>query len=75
MVFHWSLSDRKSPQVSKTLLSIMADLNNAIVCMVSTRQFISKFSNPCNKLFVTIPSALITIGITVTYMFHSFSCL
>ena len=31
MVFHWSLSDSKSLLVSKTLLSILADLNNAAV--------------------------------------------
>ena len=31
MVFHWSLSDSKFPQVSRTLLSILADLNNAVV--------------------------------------------
>ena len=37
MVFHWSLSDSKSLQVSKTLLSILADLNNVVVWMVSTR--------------------------------------
>ena len=36
MVFHWSLSDSKSPQFSRTLLSILADLNNAVVWMVST---------------------------------------
>ena len=28
MVFHWSLSDSKSPQVSRTLLGILAVLNN-----------------------------------------------
>ena len=37
MVFHWSLSDSKFPQVSRTLLSILAVLNNAVVWMVSTR--------------------------------------
>ena len=37
MVFHWRLSDSKSPQVSKTLLSILAIFNNAVVWMVSTR--------------------------------------
>ena len=37
MVFHWSLSDSKSPQVSRTLLSILAVLNNAVVWIVSTR--------------------------------------
>ena len=31
MVFHWSLSDSKSPQVSRTRLSIVAILNNALV--------------------------------------------
>ena len=31
MVFHWSVSDNKSPRVSKTLFLILADLNNAVV--------------------------------------------
>ena len=31
MVFHWIVSDSKSPEVSKTLLSILTDLNNAVV--------------------------------------------
>ena len=35
MVFHWSLSDSKSPPVSRTLLSILAVLNNAVLWMVS----------------------------------------
>ena len=33
--FHWSLSDRKFPQVSKILLSIIADFNSAMVWIVS----------------------------------------
>ena len=37
MVFHWSLSDSKSRQVSRTLLSILADLNNGVVWMVLSR--------------------------------------
>ena len=37
MVFHWSLSDSKFPQVSRTILSILAVLNNAVIWMVSTR--------------------------------------
>ena len=51
MVFHWRLSDSKSPQVFRTLLSILAVFNNAVVWMVSTRlptsksyDFISRFS-------------------------------
>ena len=35
MVFNWNLSDSKSPQVSRTLLSILADLNNTVVWTVS----------------------------------------
>ena len=31
MVFEWNLSNSKFTQVSRTLLSILADLNNAIV--------------------------------------------
>ena len=39
---HKSLSDSKSSQVSRTLLSILADLNNAVICMFSSRPLISK---------------------------------
>ena len=45
MVFRWSLSDRNSPQVSRTLLCNLADLNNAAVWMVYTRHLIFKSSN------------------------------
>ena len=72
MVFHWRLSDSKSPQVSRTLLSILANLNNAVVWVVSLRLLISKSSSPCTNLLVTIPRAPITIGITVTFMLRSF---
>ena len=72
MVFHWR--DSKFPQVSGSLLSILADLNSAVVWMISTRVLISKFfqslyhfTNP----LVTAPSAPITIGTTVIFMFHS----
>ena len=37
MVFHWSLSDSKSPQVSRTRLNILAILSNGVVLIVSTR--------------------------------------
>ena len=72
MVFHWSLSDSKSPQVSRTLLSILAILNNAVVWMVSTRPPTSKFSISFSNPFVTVPNAPITIGIIATSIFHSF---
>ena len=37
MVSPWKMSDSKSPQVSRTLLSILIDLNNAVVWIVSIR--------------------------------------
>ena len=73
MVFHRSLSDSKSPQVSRTILSILAVLNNAVVWMVSTRPPTSKSSSPFSNPLVTVPNAPVTIGINFTCMFHSFS--
>ena len=71
MVSHWMLSNSKSLQVSRTLLSILSDINNAVVWMVSTCPLISKSSSPCTNPLVTVPRAPITIGIIVTLMFHS----
>ena len=72
MVFHWSLRDSKSPQVSRTLLSILAIFNNAVVWMVSTRSQTTKSSRPFNNPLVTVPKAPITIGIIVTFIFQGF---
>ena len=47
-------------------------LNNAVVWMVSTRLPSSKPSSPFSNPLVTVPNALITIGIIVTFMFHRF---
>ena len=72
MVFHWSLSDNKSSQVFRTLLSILADFNNAAVWMVSPRPLISSSSSSCINSLLIVPSAPITIGITGAFMFYSF---
>ena len=72
MVFHWNLSDSKSLQVSRTLLSILAVLNYVEVWMVSTRPLIFKSSSPFINLLVNVPKAPVTIGIIATFMFHSF---
>ena len=72
MLFHWSLRDSKSPQVSRTFLSILAVLKKVVVGMVSTRPPTSKSSSPFNNPLVTVPKAPITIGIIVTFMLHSF---
>ena len=49
MVFQWSLRDRKSPQVFRTFLSILADLNNAAVWMVWARSLIFNSSSSLTK--------------------------
>ena len=63
MVFHWSLSDSKSPQVSRTLLSILAVL--VVVWMVSTRSSTSKSASPFSNPLVTVQNAPITIIIII----------
>ena len=70
-VFHWSLSHSKSLQISWSLLCILAVLKKAVVWLVSTCPIISKSSSPFNNPLVTLPKAPITIGIIVTFMFHS----
>ena len=72
MGFHWSLSDCMSRYVSRTLLSILVVLNNAVLWMVSTHLLTCKSSTPLNSHLVTEPKAPITISTIVTYMFHSF---
>ena len=73
MVFHWSLSDRKSLQVYRTLRKILTDLNNAVV---SSHLLISKtFSSGMSPL-PTVSRAPITICSWVTFMFQGFfNCL
>ena len=72
MVSHWSLSNSKSPQVFRTFLCILADLNTAVVWMVSTRPLLSKSSSRCTNPLATVPSAPVRIGITVTFRFRNF---
>ena len=61
--FHWSLSDSKFPQISRTLLSILAVLNSS-----SNFQVPQSFNNP----LVTVPKVPIPIGIIVTFMFFNY---
>ena len=62
MVFHWSLSNSKAPQVSRTLLSILLDFNSAMVWMVSISFPLSLFSRSLGSNY------------TVTFMFYHFFC-
>ena len=72
--FHLSISwyfslESEWHQVSKTLLSILADLNHAVIWIISTFPLIFKSSNPS----VTVSRTLITIGKNINFLFHSFS--
>ena len=68
--FHWNLSDSKSSQASWTL-SILADLNNAVVWIVFILPLNSNYSNHLSMPLWTVSSAPPTISITVTLMFLS----
>ena len=57
---------------SRTFLSILADLSNAVVRIVLLFSLISNSSTLSSKPLETVPSALIRIGITVTIIFNSF---
>ena len=72
MVFHLSLSDSKSPQVSRTLLSILADLNNAVVWIVTTLLLTFTSSSCRINPLMTMPRGPIIIGVAVTFLLHSF---
>ena len=60
-IFNWSLSDSKSPQVSRTLLSILANFNSVVVWMVSTYIFISNSSSLFTNPSVTVVCTPLTI--------------
>ena len=71
--FYRSLSDHKSPRVSRTLLSILANL----LMLSEWSQFFLRFSTfpiPFLNLLETIPSAPTTIDITVTCGIDSYFC-
>ena len=46
IVFHWSLNDSEIPQVSRTLLDILANLNNLNLILPLISNSSSLFSNP-----------------------------
>ena len=68
IVFDWYLSDKKFLHVSRILLSILTDLNNAVVWMMSTYPLTSKSSSHFTKSLGIVPSAPIT-NLHVPYFF------
>ena len=66
----WSLRNYRFFQISRTLLSILADLNNAEIWMVSILPLFSNSSSLFSECLGTVPGAPFIIGITVTLMFH-----
>ena len=70
MVLHWSQNDRKSFQFSRTLLSILANLKNAIILMVSIHPLIFNSSRPLFQAFWgLVPNASVKTDITISHFF------
>ena len=72
MISYKSFSDSKSPQVSRTHHSILVDLINVVVWMLSTCPLISVFSSPFNNPLVIVSRSPIQIGINITFIFQFF---
>ena len=72
MVFHWSPSDSKSLQISRTLLKILINLNISVVWRVSILPLISNSYCLFSTYFKTIPITPTIIFLTVTLTFRSF---
>ena len=73
MVFHWSLCDSKSPQISKTLLNIPADFSSTVLWMVLIiLPLNNSLTSILPRLLEIVPRVKNRTGITVTFMFHSF---
>ena len=68
-----SLSDSKSCQFSRTLLSILANINYAVVCMVLIRPLVCNFNSLFSKPLRIFPSPSIVNSITVTLIQKAFS--
>ena len=66
IVFQTWLSKSKSPQIFRTLLSILSDHNTAIVWMISMRPQILQFSRHLTKLFRTAPSVFSSLQLLLS---------
>ena len=72
MIFYRSLSDGKSPQVFWILLNLRADISNTQIWIILIRPPISNYSSFFfTKPLRIVPSAPLTTGINIIFMFHS----
>ena len=69
------MSGNKSPQLSRTLLSILADHTSAVVGMVLILLLIFSTSSLFSRTLGIVPRAPTTIAFTVTHISHNFSAL
>ena len=72
MVSCWSFSDNRFPQISWTLLSILANLKKSCSLDDLHSSSYSKFSSFYNTPLVTVLRAPVSIGNTIIFIFHSF---
>ena len=70
MIIHWDPSDSESTHRYRILLSILANLNNAGILMISVRHPISCSSNSLTQPLRTVRSATIIIATAITFIFH-----
>ena len=70
--FRESLSDSDSLQVTRTLLSIQANVIVAVFWVALIFPLISSSFSPFSKLLGIVPSAPTAIGITLTLVFQFF---
>ena len=72
LVFHWSLSDSKSSQISQTLLNTLAGHYSVEVMMISIFPLNPSSRCPFSRLMGTVLWVPTTIVFTVTFTFHCF---
>ena len=61
VIFHGNLSDSKSPWVSRSLLSILANLTNSVVRIVSILPLISNFTSLFTSLWGSFQAHLLLL--------------
>ena len=70
VVIYWNLIDSLFPQVSRTHLSILVDVNNAVIWMVSILPLIYSSFRTFPKLLRIVPSTPNTTNIMLNCIFH-----